>query len=105
MNTMNGEGEPNAARDGIVRSWLDGELALERTDVRFRYTSQLAIDGFYFSTFYGGSTAEWAPVKDESAMFDNFIISDNQAIKKGSYVFGTFCVFLCHCNVYFNLRQ
>ncbi|MBN2530455.1 MAG: hypothetical protein JXR76_28975 [Deltaproteobacteria bacterium] len=78
MNTVNGEGETNAAYDGQVRSWLDGELALERTDVRFRYTNDFAIDGFYFSTFFGGSTAEWAPVKDEHAMFDNFVISDTR---------------------------
>ena len=76
MNTVNGDGEANASYDGIVRSWLDGELALNRTDVRFRYTDGFAIDGFYFSTFFGGSGAEWAPVKNEHAMFDNFVLSD-----------------------------
>lgn len=78
MNTVNGEGESAAVHDGIVRSWLDGELALDRTDVRFRYTNDFAIDGFYFSTFFGGSTEEWAPVKDEHAMFDNFVIHNER---------------------------
>ena len=78
MNTVNGEGEPNARFDGVVRSWLDGELALDRTDVRFRYTNAFAIDAFYFSTFFGGGDASWAPVKDEHALFDNFVIDDER---------------------------
>ena len=76
MNTVDGEGEENAAFDGVVRSWLDGELALNRTDVRFRYTNDFSIDGFYFSTFFGGGDETWAPLKDEHAMFDNFVIDE-----------------------------
>ena len=76
MNTVDGVGEAAAKRDGIVRSWFDGELALDVTGVRFRYTNDFAIDGFYFSTFYGGGDAGWAPSKDEHIMFDNFVIHD-----------------------------
>lgn len=75
MNTVvDGKGEFN----GVVRSWLDGELALNRTDIRFRYTDELQIDGLYFSTFFGGGDASWAPVKDETAMFDDFVINDQR---------------------------
>ena len=45
---------------------------------RFRHTEDLRIDGFYFSTFFGGGDASWAPVKDETAMFDNFVLSQTQ---------------------------
>jgi len=73
MNTVTGGvGDYN----GIVRSWFDGELALDRTNVRFRHTTSIQIDKFYFSTFFGGDDPSWAPVKDEHAQFDNFIISD-----------------------------
>ncbi len=73
MNTVTGGvGDYN----GIVRSWFDGELALERTNVRFRHTTSIQIDKFYFSTFFGGGDASWAPIKDEHSQFDNFIISD-----------------------------
>lgn len=73
MNTVTGGvGDYN----GIIRSWFDGELALERTNVRFRHTTSIKIDKFYFSTFFGGSDPSWAPVKDEHSQFDNFIISD-----------------------------
>ncbi|MFP4466888.1 MAG: polysaccharide lyase, partial [Candidatus Goldiibacteriota bacterium] len=65
--------------DGVIRSWLDGELALERTDIRYRDTgySNIQIDHFYFSTFFGGGDSTWAPSKDEHSQFDNFILSDS----------------------------
>jgi len=63
------------ASDGAVRGWWDGTPALERTGVRFRDVDTFAIDGFYFSTFFGGSDASWAPTRDEHADFDTFIFS------------------------------
>ncbi|MEE9321650.1 MAG: cellulose binding domain-containing protein [Granulosicoccus sp.] len=76
---MNNVVNESGLHDGVVRSWLDGELALNRTDLRFRHTDALRIDGFYFSTFFGGNDDTWAPSKNESAMFDEFVI-DNQRI-------------------------
>ena len=61
--------------DGIVQAWWNGSLALERTDIRFRDVSTFAIDVFYFSTFFGGSTSDWAALKDEYTYFDDFVIS------------------------------
>jgi len=62
-------------RDGILQIWLNGELVLDRQDIRYRDVSQLAIDGMYFSTFYGGGTPDWAPFFDNWAYFDDFVIS------------------------------
>lgn len=61
--------------DGIVEAWWNGELALQRTDIRFRDVSTFAIDVFYFSTFFGGSTVDWAATKDEYTYFDDFVIA------------------------------
>ncbi len=61
--------------DGVVRSWFDGELALERTDIRFRDVETVQVDGLYFSTFFGGSDATWAPPTNQGAQFDNFVVS------------------------------
>lgn len=63
------------ANDGAVRGWWDGELALERTGVRFRDVDTFAIDGFYFSTFFGGGDPSWAPTRDEHVDFDRFVFS------------------------------
>ena len=75
---MNTVVDGTAQFNGVVRSWLDGELALNRTDIRFRYTDAFQIDGLYFSTFFGGGDASWAPVKDETAMFDDFAVDDQR---------------------------
>lgn len=63
-------------RDGIVQGWWNGQLALDRRDIRFRDVSSFAVDGFYFSTFFGGSGADWAPTRDEYVDFDDFVYSD-----------------------------
>lgn len=72
MNSVvGGEGQ----HDGIVQAWLDGELVLDVNDIRFRDVETFAIDGFYFSTFFGGSGDQWNTSKDEIAFFDDFVIS------------------------------
>jgi hypothetical protein len=63
-------------RDGIVQAWYNGVLALDRQNIRFRDTLDFAVDGFYFSTFFGGSGDEWAPSRDEYIDFDDFVFSD-----------------------------
>ena len=67
---MNTPGQKN----GIVQGWFDGQLALDRRNVRFRDVDTFAIDAFYFSTFFGGSDSTWAPSKDEHVDFDQFVI-------------------------------
>jgi hypothetical protein len=62
-------------KDGEIKAWLDGQLALEVKEVRFRDTEDFAIDWLYFSTFFGGQGEEWAPVKDEKIYFDGFVVS------------------------------
>ncbi len=63
-------------RDGIIQGWFDGELSLDRRNLRFRDVDTFAIDRFYFSTFFGGMGAEWAPRKDEYVFFDDFVFSE-----------------------------
>ena len=67
---MNTPGE----NDGRITCWLDGEMVLDRTDMRFRDVSTFAIDGMYFSTFFGGGSSSWATSKDETVYFDDFRI-------------------------------
>ncbi len=61
--------------DGIIQAWLDGEMVLDRQDIRFRTTSALKIDTLYFSTFFGGSSSQWETTKDEFAYYDDFVVS------------------------------
>ncbi len=61
--------------DGIIQAWLDGEMVLDVQDIRFRDIASLKIDNFYFSTFFGGSSAAWETTKDEYVYFDDFVIA------------------------------
>jgi len=61
--------------DGIIQGWLDGELTIDVRNIRFRDINTLGIDAFYFSTFFGGGDASWAPAKREYVYFDQFVIS------------------------------
>lgn len=63
--------------DGIIEGWMDGRLVLRETGMRFRDTADLHIEGLFFSTFFGGSTQEWAPSRNERIDFDNFVVSQS----------------------------
>jgi hypothetical protein len=62
--------------DGVIRSWLDGDKVLDVTTLRFRDVPELSIDGFYFSTFFGGGDLSWAPTEDQYVQFDDFVLAD-----------------------------
>ncbi len=81
---MNSPGEAN----GVIRAYFDGELALERTSIHFRDTSALKTDQFYISTFYGGSSADWAPLEDMQVYYDDFsVISSSNSSSRPEALF------------------
>jgi hypothetical protein len=68
---LNSPGE----RNGSIRGFFDGELALARDQIRFRDTPELGLDQLYFSTFFGGNTPEWAPTRSEHVDFSGFRVT------------------------------
>lgn len=65
---MNTPGE----RDGILRAWIDGRLAYERTNLRFRDTSALKIEQLWLNVYHGGTTSAH---KEMSLYIDNLVIA------------------------------
>jgi len=63
------------AANGIVEAWIDGVQVLRSTNMHFRKTEDIGINLFYFSTFYGGADASWAPSSDQYMYYDNFRIA------------------------------
>ncbi|MBI9070238.1 MAG: hypothetical protein JEY94_01485 [Melioribacteraceae bacterium] len=63
--------------DGTLKVWINREEKLNINDLRFRNVENNIgkIGGFYFSTFHGGNTKDWAPRHDSYAQFDEFIIT------------------------------
>lgn len=62
-------------KNGILQVWVDGKQVIDRQDLRLRLWGKGMIDTFYFSTFYGGATADWAPSKDTFIDFDKFRVT------------------------------
>ncbi|CAN5185142.1 hypothetical protein BH23VER1_BH23VER1_24370 [soil metagenome] len=58
--------------DGVLRGWVDGKLAMERTDLRFRTVPDLKIEGFWLNLYYGG---KWTAPQDMDVYFDNVALS------------------------------
>lgn len=71
---MNTPGE----RDGELRVWIttpsgsEPKLVVEKTDLELRAEDRYGVDGLLFNTFFGGSSSEWAPKKEEFAEFSQF---------------------------------
>jgi len=69
----------DADRNGVLQVWFDRKLVLDRHDLRLRSEGRAPVDTFYFSTFHGGNTQDWAPLNDSYACYDNFLIAGDEA--------------------------
>ncbi|KAB2847447.1 MAG: hypothetical protein F9K44_13440 [Hyphomicrobiaceae bacterium] len=58
--------------NGHLFVWIDGELRLSRTDIRFRAARNLRISGVMADIFYGGKTKDWAAPKDTAILLSPF---------------------------------
>lgn len=60
--------------NGRIRVWLDSKLIIDKTNIFFRKTDVLKINGMMFSTFFGGNSQEWASKLDTYIDFSDFKI-------------------------------
>jgi hypothetical protein len=62
--------------DGILQAWVDGTSVLSDSARLWRGVgSTYGIDSLYFSTFFGGGDSSWAPPSEQSADFDDLVVS------------------------------
>lgn len=64
--------------NGVMEVWVNGKKVVNDTEVRYRLAPLGNIDSFYFSTFHGGNTEDWAPKNDSYCFFDNFKVTTNK---------------------------
>ncbi|XP_046375124.1 uncharacterized protein LOC124148193 [Haliotis rufescens] len=64
-------------QDGTAKVWYNGKQVYEINNVNFRTKSSVTIDGIFFSTFFGGSSPDWAPTRDSYVYFKNFVLSND----------------------------
>lgn len=58
--------------DGILRGWVDGRLAYERTDWRWRDVDNLKVEQIWMNFYHGGSAV---PPQDLHLYIDNVVIA------------------------------
>lgn len=70
---MNSDG----AADGVMQAWFDGTLAIDDGARTWRVAASPyeGIDALYFSTFFGGGDASWAPTAAQTVDFDDLVVS------------------------------
>jgi len=59
-------------KNGIVRGWVDGRLAFEKTDIRFRDLDRLKIEEIWMDVYHGGT--EPSP-RDQHLYIDNVVVA------------------------------
>ena len=67
---MNTPGKNN----GVLRGWVDGKLAFEKTDVRMRDVSHLKIECIWINIYHGGT---WSAQSDDHLFIDNVVIANS----------------------------
>lgn len=58
--------------DGVLQAWVDGRLAFEKTDIRFRDTDKLKIEQIWMNVYHGGKLA--SPY-DQHCFIDNVVVA------------------------------
>lgn len=58
--------------NGVARIWIDSRPVLEQTNIVFRTTPDITIDGLMFSTFFGGTGEGWRTPRDQHVDFADF---------------------------------
>jgi hypothetical protein len=72
LNTPGRDGQ-RGQNDGILRGWIDGKPAFEKTDVRFRDVDRLKIEDIWVNVYHGGATP--VPREDIHLSLDNMVIA------------------------------
>ena len=65
---MNTPGE----HDGIIRAWVDGRPAFEKTDIMFRTVDTLKIEDIWMNVYHGGTAV--SPY-DQHLYIDNVVVA------------------------------
>jgi len=69
LNSLSGGA---ANYDGVLRGWIDGAPAFERTNLRFRTVSSTHVEKIWWNIYIGGT---WTADRDMAIHYDNVVIA------------------------------
>ena len=61
-----------AGNDGVLRGWVDGKRAFEKTGVRMRHVPELKIECIWINIYHGGT---WSAKTDDHLFIDNVVVA------------------------------
>lgn len=61
--------------NGRLRLWVNDRLVIEESNLVFRTVDTLQVEGFFFSTFFGGGDTSWATPQDVYIDFADFALT------------------------------
>ncbi|MDC9594987.1 polysaccharide lyase [Xenorhabdus sp. IM139775] len=61
--------------DGIYIQYIDNQEVFSTDSLKLRNKTNVFIDAIKWSSFFGGSTLDWAPPVEQYAYFDDFVVS------------------------------
>jgi hypothetical protein len=70
---------------GTIAVWKNDKLVLSLQNLYIRTYGDVFIKGIFFSTFFGGSTEDWACKKNEYTYFKNFKLISNVTVPNENY--------------------
>lgn len=59
--------------DGVLKAWVDGQLAFEKNDVRMRDTDALKIEAVWVNLYHGG---KWTAETEDHIFIDEVLITE-----------------------------
>jgi len=63
--------EPATVANGNIQLFFNDVQAIDQQNLQIRNSDSLSANGFYFSTFYGGNDASWAPPQTTHTFYRN----------------------------------
>jgi Big-like domain-containing protein/polysaccharide lyase-like protein len=72
LNSLSGG---TANYDGVLRGWIDGAPAFERTNLRFRNVSSTHIEKIWWNIYVGG---QWTADRNMAINFDNVVVAQQR---------------------------
>lgn len=70
---LNSVDENGGFNDGILEGFIDNQMVCQVTGLKLRNLSEIGTDNLIINSFFGGSTDEWASIRDEWIDLDDFI--------------------------------
>jgi len=73
LNSFESDGKPSA--NGLLQHHMNNKLRLQKKPLTSRSNNKVFVSSICMESFFGGSTMDWAPSKNQFVYFNNFLVT------------------------------